>query len=41
MADLSRDPRWAGVMEGAGEDTYLGSLVGKSKSKRFSGKWNW
>ena len=24
MADISRDPRWGRVMEGGGEDTYLG-----------------
>ncbi|MBW4790699.1 glycosyl hydrolase, partial [Alcaligenes faecalis subsp. faecalis] len=24
MVDIGRDPRWGRVMEGAGEDTYLG-----------------
>ena len=27
MVDISRDPRWGRVMEGAGEDTYLGSKI--------------
>ncbi|HEY1201718.1 MAG TPA: glycoside hydrolase family 3 N-terminal domain-containing protein, partial [Niastella sp.] len=37
MVDLSRDPRWGRVMEGAGEDTYLGSLVAKARVKGFQG----
>ncbi|MFY7727985.1 MAG: glycoside hydrolase family 3 N-terminal domain-containing protein, partial [Flavobacterium sp.] len=27
MVDISRDPRWGRVSEGAGEDTYLGSKM--------------
>lgn len=27
MVDLARDPRWGRVAEGAGEDSYLGSLI--------------
>lgn len=27
MVDIARDPRWGRVMEGAGEDTYLGSKI--------------
>ena len=38
MADIARDPRWGRVMEGAGEDTYLGSLVAKARVKGFQGK---
>jgi beta-glucosidase len=38
MVDLSRDPRWGRVMEGAGEDTYLGSLVAKARVRGFQGK---
>lgn len=38
MVDLSRDPRWGRVMEGAGEDTYLGSLVAKARVQGFQGK---
>jgi beta-glucosidase len=38
MVDIARDPRWGRVMEGAGEDTYLGSLVAKARVKGFQGK---
>jgi beta-glucosidase len=37
MVDVSRDPRWGRVMEGAGEDTYLGSLIAKARVKGFQG----
>ena len=37
MVDIGRDPRWGRVMEGAGEDTYLGTLVGKARVKGFQG----
>jgi len=37
MVDISRDARWGRVMEGAGEDTYLGSLIGKARIKGFQG----
>ncbi len=37
MVDISRDPRWGRVMEGAGEDTYLGSLIGVARVKGFQG----
>ena len=37
MLDISRDPRWGRVMEGAGEDTYLGSLIAKARVKGFQG----
>ena len=30
MVDISRDPRWGRVAEGAGEDPYLGSQVAKA-----------
>lgn len=30
MVDISRDPRWGRVSEGAGEDPFLGSLVAKA-----------
>src|SRR5258705_3687421 len=35
---ISRDPRWGRVMEGAGEDTYLGSLIAKARIRGFQGK---
>ncbi|MBC2839802.1 beta-glucosidase BglX [Robiginitalea sp. SC105] len=37
MVDISRDPRWGRVMEGAGEDPYLGSLVGAARVRGFQG----
>lgn len=37
MVDISRDPRWGRVMEGAGEDTYLGSLIAAARVKGFQG----
>lgn len=37
MVDISRDPRWGRVMEGAGEDTYLGSLVAEARINGFQG----
>lgn len=37
MVDISRDPRWGRVMEGAGEDTYLNSLVAEARVKGFQG----
>jgi len=38
MVDISRDPRWGRVMEGAGEDTYLGCAIAKARVKGFQGK---
>ncbi|TDQ15057.1 beta-glucosidase [Algoriphagus boseongensis] len=37
MVDISRDARWGRVMEGAGEDTYLGSLIAYERVKGFQG----
>ena len=37
MVDIGRDPRWGRVMEGAGEDTDLGTMVGKARVKGFQG----
>jgi beta-glucosidase len=37
MVDIVRDPRWGRVMEGAGEDPYLGSLIAKARVKGFQG----
>ena len=37
MVDISRDPRWGRVMEGAGEDTYLGSKIAYARVKGFQG----
>ena len=38
MVDVARDARWGRVMEGAGEDTYLGSEIAKSRIKGFQGE---
>ncbi|PRY55411.1 beta-glucosidase [Arcticibacter pallidicorallinus] len=38
MIDISRDPRWGRVMEGAGEDPYLGSIISSARVKGFQGK---
>lgn len=37
MVDVSREPRWGRVMEGAGEDTYLGEQVGRARVRGFQG----
>ena len=37
MVDIARDPRWGRVMEGAGEDSYLGSLISAARVKGFQG----
>lgn len=37
MVDISRDPRWSRVMEGAGEDTYLGSQAAAARVRGFQG----
>lgn len=38
MVDISRDPRWGRVMEGAGEDPFLGSKIAVARVKGFQGK---
>jgi beta-glucosidase len=37
MVDITRDPRWGRIMEGAGEDPYLGSLIAAARIKGFQG----
>lgn len=37
MMDISRDARWGRIMEGAGEDPYLGSLIAVARIKGFQG----
>ncbi len=37
MVDIARDPRWGRIMEGAGEDTYLGSLIARARIRGFQG----
>ncbi len=38
MVDISRDPRWGRVAEGAGEDPYLGSEMAKAMVFGYQGK---
>src|SRR5690554_4886573 len=38
MADISRDPRWGRVSEGAGEDPYLASAIARARVKGFQGE---
>lgn len=37
MVDISRDPRWGRVAEGAGEDPYLGSQIAKAMVEGYQG----
>ncbi len=37
MVDIARDPRWGRVIEGAGEDTYLGSQIAFARVRGFQG----
>jgi beta-glucosidase len=38
MVDISRDARWGRVMEGAGEDPFLGSQIAKARINGFQGE---
>ncbi len=37
MVDITREPRWGRVVEGAGEDPYLGSAIAAAKVRGFQG----
>ena len=37
MVDIARDPRWGRIVEGAGEDPYLGSVVAAARVSGFQG----
>ena len=37
MVDIARDPRWGRIIEGAGEDTYLGSRIAFARVRGFQG----
>ena len=37
MVDIARDPRWGRIMEGSGEDPYLGSVFSSARVKGFQG----
>lgn len=38
MVDISRDPRWGRVVEGAGESPYLGSVMAAARVRGFQGE---
>jgi beta-glucosidase len=38
MVDISRDARWGRVMEGSGEDPYLGALMAAARVQGFQGE---
>lgn len=37
MVDIARDPRWGRIMEGAGEDPYLGSVMAAAQVRGYQG----
>jgi beta-glucosidase len=37
MVDIARDPRWGRIVEGAGEDPYLGSVMASARVRGFQG----
>lgn len=37
MVDIARDPRWGRIVEGAGEDPYLGAAMAAAQVKGFQG----
>ncbi|HEX7535743.1 MAG TPA: glycoside hydrolase family 3 N-terminal domain-containing protein, partial [Dermatophilaceae bacterium] len=37
MVDIARDPRWGRIIEGAGEDPYLGAAVAGAQVRGFQG----
>ncbi len=37
MVNIARDPRWGRIMEGSGEDPYLGSLMGAARVRGYQG----
>jgi len=38
MVDIARDPRWGRIVEGAGEDPYLGSVMARARVQGFQGR---
>lgn len=37
MVDIARDPRWGRIVDGAGEDPYLGAAMARAQVKGFQG----
>jgi beta-glucosidase len=40
MVDIARDPRWGRIVEGSGEDTYLGSVLAYARVKGLQGDFS-
>ncbi len=38
MVDIARDPRWGRIMEGSGEDPYLGAAMAAARVRGFQGR---
>jgi beta-glucosidase len=38
MVDIARDPRWGRIVEGSGEDPYLGSVMSRASVLGFQGR---
>ena len=38
MVDIARDPRWGRIVEGAGEDPYLGSVMARAYVRGYQGE---
>jgi len=39
MVDIARDPRWGRMVEGAGEDPYLGAAMAAAQVRGFQGRY--
>jgi beta-glucosidase len=39
MVDIARDPRWGRIVEGAGEDPYLGAAIARAQVRGFQGPY--
>jgi beta-glucosidase len=40
MVDIARDPRWGRIVEGSGEDPYLGSVMAAARVRGFQGDFS-
>ena len=40
MVDIARDPRWGRIVEGSGEDPYLGSLMAAARVRGYQGNFS-
>lgn len=41
MVDIARDPRWGRIVEGAGEDPFLGAAMAAARVRGFQGDGGW